>query len=271
MSKLAEMDSCVDAPAAQAEHGPSFALLCGAALRTQYGNAVTAAGHRVRVVHTIEALLEECVQEPPLGILLDMHAMTRLGAMATAPLFELDIDWPILRCTLSPDRGANFMSVDPMRFGVLNEALDEIAAGDASWRREGRARGALRLKVACRLLVRRQGDTAWLAANCLDLSVDGLFAVTYEPFVAGQRVDIELHDLAASPLPLTGQIVRVRRWDESTDLPGIGVRLERRSVTDDFKRLLARPEMIRSLLRASQRPDVPVESSLDEPIEEGQA
>src|SRR5690606_15480380 len=117
--------------------------------------AITATGHRARLVHSVEALVAECVACPPAGILLDMHAMTRLGAMATAPLFELDVDWPILRCTLLPDGGVNFMSVDPLRFGALGEALDEIAAGNPAWRRTDRFRKSLRLNVACRLLIRR--------------------------------------------------------------------------------------------------------------------
>jgi hypothetical protein len=271
MSEIAERDIPAEQSAGRADDESAFVLLCAGELRERYSAAVAIAGRQTHMVHTIEALLAECVQRPPLGILLDMNAMTRLGAMATAPLFELDVDWPILRCTLLPDGGANFMSVDPMRFGPLDEALREIAGGDPTWRREGRLRGSLRIKVACRLAVRRDDRSPWIAANCINVSVGGLFAVTYETFAPGEPIEIELRDLAATPICLRGRIVRVRTWEASTELPGIAVQFEPETVSADYKRLLARPDMIHSLLRGCRKRELPVEALLDDTDDIGDA
>ena len=70
------------APIAVAATGVTFVLLCAGELRTRYAMAVSAAQKPTRLVHSIEALLSACLEQPPLAILLDMNAMTRLGAMA---------------------------------------------------------------------------------------------------------------------------------------------------------------------------------------------
>lgn len=242
-----------EARATATQSDRTVVLLCAPELRPRYDAILSTTGHMARAFDCVEMLLAECVQRPPLAILLDMNAVTRLGAMATAPLFELDIDWPILRCTVLGDAGANYMCLDPLRFGALTEALSEIAACDPQWQRASRRRDAIRLDLACRVRLRRDGETAWAQANCLDISVSGMFAVTYRPYEIGETVDLELRDLGPTPYHLRGKVVRAKLWDADPNLPGIGVRFLPETVAAAFRAQLARPENIQRLMAGCRK------------------
>jgi hypothetical protein len=107
------------------------------------------------------------------------------------------------------------------------------------------------------LKFRREDESAWIPANCVNIGVGGMFAVTYEPLAVGDRLDIQLLDLAPLPMELRGRVVRVRRWDDSPQLPGIAVQFELETVTADFKRLLASPDRIETLLQGCRRAELP--------------
>ena len=249
VSELAATAAEVETGASAAAGCRPFALLCPPELRERYAEVFRAAELDVAIYATIEQVLAACVESPPAAMLIDMCAMTRLGVMVTAPLLELKMDWPIMRCAVLPDGTANIMCLEPPRFGSMQEALGEIAAGEACWRRPQRRRVHLRLDLNCRVRLRVSGEEHWRLGNTTDLSGGGAFVITYEPPEPDAAVHLEILDLAETPLALSARVVWRRAWEPGLDLPGVALEFVAESVSPEFKRALARPEHMARLFR----------------------
>lgn len=209
--------------------GGRFLLLCLPERQPLYDATLREFPYQFTLVNDVRELLAKCVQDPPWAVLVDAATAARIGAAVLNPLYGLPMGWPILRCLPQPDGGVSVMCARPPRHGTLAEAVAAIAAGDPAWLPESKRRD-MRVDVHCRVRTRLAGTDEWRRGNCLDVSRGGAFVLSYETIALGTQVELELWDLVANPVVVAARIVRLRKWEEGTDLPGFAVAFEPASV-----------------------------------------
>jgi hypothetical protein len=214
-----------------------FLLLAAGERQVQYEEIIKTLPYDIVIVDGMLPLLDRCIQEPPLAVLVDAPSSARIGAALVNPLFELHMRWPVMRCTTRPDGGVTVMCSSPDRQGALAQALPAIIAGDPDWLPPWRRR-YVRVDVQCRARVRLAGEDRWRQGNCLNLSRNGAFIVTYEPQAVGDALDLEVWDIAEEAARAKAHVVRLRKWDDGPKLPGIGVDFEPGTTTRELSRLL---------------------------------
>ncbi|MBN2024756.1 MAG: PilZ domain-containing protein [Pirellulales bacterium] len=221
-----------------------FLLVCPEARREGYRAALADAPCEVAILTTIDEMLTCCVKEPPLALMLDMTMVTRAGSRALAPIFELRMGWPIMRCSLLPGGQLNGLCMDPQEHGPLLEMLRAIASDDEKWQiRPGTARWRrrhLRVEMQCRVRWRPVNSPDWQPGNTLDVGAGGLFITTYEDVAVDTPIEVMLLDLTTEPLTMAGAVVGRRRWEDGRDLPGMSVAFDAPTVPPEFKEALAR-------------------------------
>ncbi|MBU0637615.1 MAG: PilZ domain-containing protein [Planctomycetes bacterium] len=225
-----------------------FLVLCLAERAARYEEVFAKLPHEFSFVADTLDLLVRCMERPPLAVLIDTTSSARIGASVINPLFELQTGWPLLRCTLRPDGTVTVLCTAPDRRGTLTEALDAIAADDPGWRPPW-GRRYLRGQVNCRVRMRACGEETWQPGNCLDLSTNGAFIITYHAPDVGQEMELEINDLLEEPVRVRGRVARVRRWEDGVDIPGMGVQLEMRSVPPELSRAIISVLSARALSR----------------------
>jgi hypothetical protein len=214
-----------------------FLLLAVGDRQALYQPSVKALPYEILFVDGMIPLLECCIREPPLAVLVDAPSAMHIGAALVNPLFEMHMHWPVMRCTMRPDGGVNVMCTSPDRLGTLAEALPAIIAGDPDWLPPWRRR-YIRVDVQCRARVRRAGEDRWRQGNCLNLSRNGAFIVTYEPPAIGDRFDIEVWDIGENAAVAEGHVSRLRKWEDGPRLPGVGVEFIAGTTAPELTRLM---------------------------------
>jgi len=217
--------------------GDPFLFVCARARQPQYAAALHALPYRVVFVDDVVQLLNHCIEGPPQAVLIDTVSSIRMGAVVVNALLELRTTWPILRCSIRPDGVVNALCATTDRHGTLTEALHGIAAGDPGWLPRWKRRH-VRVGVLCRARVRVGAEDRWRLGNCVDLSCGGAFVVSYELYAAGDALEIELRDLLEQPTRLRAHVMRVRKWDDAPQLPGIGVAFDAATVPADLSRVV---------------------------------
>jgi hypothetical protein len=214
-----------------------FLLLAVGERQLQYEQITKAMPYEIVIVDGMLPLLECCIQEPPQAVLIDAPSSARIGAALVNPLFEMHMRWPVMRCTTRPDGGVNVMSSSPDKQGTLAEALPAIIGGDPNWLPPWKRR-FVRVDVQCRTRLRVASEDRWRQGNCLNLSRNGAFVVTYEAHGVGEALDLEVWDIAETPAVAKGHVVRARKWDDGPRLPGIGLDFVPGTATRELSRLL---------------------------------
>ncbi|HNY30202.1 MAG TPA: PilZ domain-containing protein [Fibrobacteria bacterium] len=175
-----------------------------------------------RQVTSVMGAVRDCVSHPAMAVLLDLASTLHAGVAETAPLYDLGIDLPILRCTGSQVDALVAMCQAPFKRMPLGDALGEIASGDPSWRNPASPRRFVRVRRNIRVQYRRSGTVEWLRANAQSISISGLFLLTLDPPPIGTDIDIRILD-AGDHMELSGSVVWVHHWEDGSHLPGCGV------------------------------------------------
>lgn len=221
-----------------------FLFLCMPDRQLSYQGAVATAPCPFVFASNLEEFLLCCIERPPIAAFADIVTVTRLGPTNIAPIFELGVIWPVMRCQSDGDGACRVMCIDPSRSAAMEEAIAELADNDRSWENPRYRRRRLRLDVRCRVRLRVLDEERWRPGNSLNLSSASALVVTYDVPAAGDKVEIEIADLGAPPLRMTGQVVWARRWQDSPDLPAVAVAFEPSSVSAAFARSLAKREYL---------------------------
>lgn len=204
---------------------PYFFCLCQDERRPLYESLLKDTPYEFRFTISVEQLLAESMKSPPLAIIVDIRSQVAIGPESVKTIFELNTTWPVMRCNIRPDGTATVMCLEPHRTEELLSALEGISAGHEDWVPEGKFRNFLRLSLQLRVLIRREGHD-WARANTLNVSVRGAFLATYDHHEKEERVELELRDLVDKTMRLEGIVKWVRRWEDTSELPGIGVAFE---------------------------------------------
>ncbi|MBK8803792.1 MAG: PilZ domain-containing protein [Fibrobacteres bacterium] len=214
----------------------SFLVVCTDERRALFEEALQA--YDFRQVTSVTAAVRDCVSHPALAVLLDLASTLHAGVAETAPLYELGIDLPILRCTGTKADAMVAMCQAPFKRVSLLDALGEIASGDPSWKNPANPRRYVRVKRNIRVQFRVNNTEHWHRGNAQSISISGLFLMTLDPPHIGSDVQIRILDLE-EPLELTGSAVWVHHWEDGRHLPGCGLSFDPEAIPPQLGGLLA--------------------------------
>lgn len=220
----------------QERYQPYFLCLCCAEHQALLAGQCAGSGHRIEFVETVEDVLKRGLEHPPLGLILEISTAIRLGAERMSKFLNLGVNWPVMRCALAADQSARVMCFEPPHGEPLLTALDGIASGDPSWQHPRFKRRHLRLNVPGRVRVRPLGEERWRLGNLQGISCGGCFvAMTADAPQLHSIIELELVDFEPRNTAVRGNVVWTRSWDESLELPGIGVEFDPATIHDNFR------------------------------------
>lgn len=191
-----------------------------------------------RVTSVLEAV-KQCVSDPPAAVLMDLASTLHAGVSETAPLYDLGIDLPILRCTGGNGAPWVAMCQAPFKREPLSKALSEICSGDGSWKHPVNMRRFVRINQNARVMFRRRGAKEWRRANCQSMSVSGMFLLTLDPEPVGSEIEMRILDAGSDEVAISGSIIWNHKWEDGPHIPGSGVDFERPTVPESFRDYLA--------------------------------
>ena len=221
-----------------------FYFLCLTGKRADYEHIIKISPYEFVFFDNPMELIRVSLGMPPLAILIDIPTSIKLGPRNLETLENMYVVWPIIRCTINQSGFAIATSQQPPRRENLLHAIKAIANGDTSWNNKQYSRNHLRLKIPCRMRIRKLGNKIWCRGNCLNISSGGFFAVTYEPPGLNTVVEIQLLDLEEAPILLKAYSVWTRTWDETKELPGSGISIPEKWRTRQFRESLSKIEYI---------------------------
>jgi len=204
-----------------------------------YAGVADEAQLELRIVHSVADAVRGCVSDPGRAVLIDMATTLHAGVSETAPLYELGIDLPILRCNQSEAGVWTAMCQAPFKRLPLSAALREIAQLDPSWRHPKFLRRFVRVPLLSRLRFRPRDSSEWLRGNCSNASISGLFLMTLDTQPIGSEIEIELVDAGGPGRLVRGMVTWVHAWEDGPHLPGMGVDFDLASVSTEFRTYLA--------------------------------
>lgn len=190
-------------------------------------------------VSTVLDGVRHCVSDPPAAVLMDLASTLHAGVSETAPLYDLGIDLPILRCTGGNGQPWISMCQAPFKRLPLEQAIAEIAAGDPSWKHPVNLRRFVRVNQNARVWFRKSPEGDWIKANCQSMSVSGLFLLTLDPAPVGSDIELRILDTTPLEVKICGSVVWIHHWDDGPHIPGCGVNFDRDTVPDSFRDYLA--------------------------------
>jgi len=193
----------------------------------------------VRRVASVFDAVRECVTDPPLAVLMDLSSTLHSGVAETAPLYDLGIDMPVLRCTGGGVGPWIAMCQAPFKRLTLAQALDEILGSDPSWKHPTNMRRFVRVSSGARVLFAHPDSGNWIRANTQSMSVSGLFLVCQESLPVGTDVSVRIMDCGEEEIPTSASVIWVHRWEDGPHLPGCGLDFDRSTVPDSLGRFLA--------------------------------
>jgi len=214
----------------------SFLLLTTPERRNLFDEVLTE--RTVRTVHSVREAVRQCVCDPPLAVLIDLSSTLHSGGAETAPLYNLGIDLPVLRCTGGTQGPWIAMCQAPFKRLPLSQAVEEIGAGEASWKQPVNMRRYVRVTHNARILLSAQ-EGVWKKGNAQSMSVSGLFLLTLDAPAVGTDVSLRILDCGEGEIALKATTDWVHNWDEGPHLPGCGLNFDRSTVDDALSGFLA--------------------------------
>ena len=214
-------------------------LVCSPERADLYPAAVEGCGLELRTVGTVQDAVRDCVADPGRAVMIDMTTTLHAGVSETAPLYELGIDLPILRCTQSENLVWTAMCQAPFKRLPLLAALKEIAQKDPSWHHPKFLRRYVRVPLVSRVRFRLPGKSEWRRANCSNASISGLYLLTHDIEPIGTEVEVEIMDAGAPTGILKGMITWSHAWEDGPHLPGMGIDFDLGTVPQVYRRFLA--------------------------------
>ncbi len=209
-----------------------FVLLCEDRIHDVYfdywGDYLAQEGIGVAWVRTPSELICHCLQSSPVCAMVDIATIVRGKSTEMNALFELNVRWPVHRVRVGSDGSGQMMRLKPPLSADLRHAMREIASGESVWLSGCSTRAHLRAVVKLRGRYRRVGEDAaqMRTTNLRALSIGGCYVVTYEELDVGDALELEILDIDAGAVMVRANVVWIRRWSESSQLPGAGLGFE---------------------------------------------
>lgn len=223
----------------QTQHSPYFLCLCSAEHQALIQAQCAASAHRIVFVETVDDVLKRGLELPPLALILEISTAIRIGAERMSKFLNLGVNWPVMRCAVGADGAARVMCFEPPHGESLLTALDAIAAGDPSWQHPRFKRRHLRLNLPGRVRLRPLTEERWRMGNLMGISCGGCFvAMTADAPPLESLLELELVDFEPHGVLVQGEVVWTRSWDESLELPGIGIEFDPATVHDNFRQFI---------------------------------
>lgn len=228
-----------------------YYFFCDKDRKNYYQQMLKTTIHEIIFFNSINLLVKEIISNPPSALLIDIPSSIRVGLEHMSFFNNLPVIWPIVRCNITTN-GFAFATCDsPPRRDPLPAALNAIARGDESWSSKNFTRKYLRLDLGCRIKIKKEDQNIWRRGNTLNISAGGFFAVTYDPPEKGSIVEIELQDLAKTPIICKGKTMWSRSWESTSKLPGVGIALLDSADNIEFKDALRQPRVIRHFIQGN--------------------
>lgn len=193
----------------------------------------------LRIVPSVSEAVRGCVCDPGRSVIIDMVTTLHAGVSETAPLYDLGIDLPILRCNQSESGAWTAMCQAPFKRVPLPLALQEIASLDSSWRHPKFTRRFVRVPLLARVKFRTFGSAEWSRGNCSNASISGVFLLTLETHSIGTELEVEILDSGEAVHRIQGMVTWFHAWEDGPHLPGMGVDFHLSSVNSAFRQFLA--------------------------------
>ena len=231
------------------DSNPYFLCLCGSERQPPLALACAGSEHRVEFHDQIETLLSRALDQPPLGLILELATAIRFGAERMSKFLNLGVNWPVMRCAISPDGEARIMCFEPPHGEPLLDALSAIAAHDPSWKHPRFIRKHLRLNIPGRVKLREAENEPWFSGNLEGISCGGCFVImTHGAPAIGSPVELEMHDFQPKSQRVRGRITWQRRWSDSLELPGVGIEFEAASISAEFRHNITHSPQLADLI-----------------------
>lgn len=193
----------------------------------------------LRIVPSVSDAVRGCVCDPGRAVIIDMVTTLHAGVSETAPLYELGIEIPILRCNQSELGAWTAMCQAPFKRVALPLALQEIAALDPSWRHPKFTRRFVRVPLLARVKFRTPDSSDWSRGNCSNASISGVFLLTLETHPIGTELEIQILDSGEEVHEINGMVTWFHDWNSGPHLPGMGIDFDLGTVGMAFRRFLA--------------------------------
>jgi len=230
-------------------HAPYFLCLCSAERQPLLEPICAQSPYPVIFVEQIEEVMMHALRHPPLALLLELATSIRFGAERMSKFLNLGVNWPVMRCVAQPEGEPRIMCFEPPHGETLLAALEGIASGDPSWEHPRFKRRHLRLNLPGRVRLRVMGEERWRLGNLQGISCGGCFiTMTTDTPAVDTPVELELVDFAPAATRVCGVIAWARSWEESLEIPGVGVEFDPATVDDGFRSYITRSPQIGDLI-----------------------
>lgn len=217
-----------------------FVLICSTRRRRAYQEVLDESQQPIVVVDTPEEALRQVVRRPPIAVIVDMITGMRAGASNTSllVLYNLELAWPVVRGTTKQNEPVSIVATSPQRTAPFVEALDSMVKGISEWTAPAAPRRYIRQAIQCRARVLLEGEKDWHRGTILEISAGGCYMVTYDTIARDTQLEIEVRDIGDTYAHLKGRVVWSRNWEESTQLPGVGIAFDEATVPEALKDFL---------------------------------
>ena len=227
----------------------TFYFLCSNDRKYLYESSLSRIAYKFVFFDNVRELIRVALGAPPTAIFVDIQTSIRAGINDSETFNNLYVVWPVLRCTVSQSGFATAVSNTPPRRDAIDVIVPELIANYDQWKNEAYHRQHVRIDVECRMKIRKVDSKFWARANCQNISSGGFFAVTYEPPEKGCDVEIQLQDLSDDTIVFTARSVWSRKWDDTTQLPGLGIAIDSGHTNPAFMQALQSPKFVKSFLK----------------------
>lgn len=230
---------------------PLILFFCENKRQSIYEPIIKCLDHEVQFIEKLEELIIKCIETPPLVVMLDIHTCMLIGERSVAPLDNLRINLPILKCNINLDGEAivTCQAIDKQMF--LKDAINSIVSGDPSWNVPESPRRHIRLSIEARIKITKTNGKI-LQGNIQDVSCSGLCIITYGHLEKGEEIQLEIMDVQKSPILIKGKVVWTRHWEDNPRFPGGGIEIEEENVHKIIQSTLLKFESLDGYYRAIQ-------------------
>lgn len=201
----------------------NFVVFCLKNHQPKYRSEVSHLPHEVVFADTLETLVREITDVPPSAVLMDQAAESQAGKDLLAPFYRLAMRWPVLKSAVAKNDSIQVTALDGIKAAPVAQAFDGITKADPAWVNPSLIRCYLRQEVPCRARIMGKKDGDWVLGNIRNLSMGGSFVATINPPEPGKIVLLEIWDLGERPLRCKTKASWVRLWEDSVQLPGVGL------------------------------------------------
>jgi PilZ domain len=217
-----------------------FLVLCCRENREVFEPQFSQLGVPFVFASSVEEVLRYGFMLPPLAIVIDIFSATRIGTEKVSGLFNLGVNWPVMRASITNEEDIRIVCLEPAKCRSLAEAVEEIRLGEESWSHPRFFRKSMRIDIRTRARIRCSANEPWRNANLLSISVGGAYLVLGDAIpTKGAQVEVEILDIGQHPLCTAGRIAWRRTWNDGPELPGVGIEFDPAAISSEMRTVLA--------------------------------